>query len=86
MEKDQGNTHLRETTRLGRHEGESSRASFILLRLNNAPATMLSCFPSASQSQDGAAGRPCFMLLLLDLLQKLLTPRSSLNKIKQENL
>lgn len=39
--------------------------------------------PSISKIQDRITGRPCFILLLFDLLHKL-TPHSSLNKIKQE--
>lgn len=40
--------------------------------------------PSISKIQDRITGKPCFILLLFDLLHKLLTPHSSSNKIKQE--
>lgn len=78
--------HLQKKTRIRRHKGKSSCASFILQCLTMCLQWCQAAFPSASQTQDGATGRPCFVLLLFDLLQKLLTPHSPLNKINQENL
>lgn len=69
-----------------RLKGKSSCASFILQCLAMCLWWCQAAFPCASKTRDGATGRPCFILLLFDLLQKLLTPHSSLNKINQENL
>lgn len=78
--------YLDKKPRLRRHKGKSSCASFILQCLAMCLWWCQAAFPCVSKTQDGATGRPCFILLLFDLLQKLLTPHSSLNKIKQENL
>lgn len=69
--------------RLRRHKGKSSCVSCILQCSAMCLWWCQAAFPCASKTQDGATGRPCFILLLFDLLQKLLTPHSSLNKIKQ---
>lgn len=81
-----GWVHLHKKTRLGKHKDKSSCASCIFQCLTMRLQRCQAAFPRARKTQDGAPGRPWFMLLLFDLLHRLLTPHSSLNKIKQENL
>lgn len=63
---------------------EVSVLHLLLGHLTMSQQQWQAALPSISKIQDRITGKPCFILLLFDLLHKLLTPHSSSNKIKQE--